>query len=125
MKNEKKVCSTLLCSFSQALQGGSGGLRHPVYGAHRFHYDPSRHQRFWTAILGRGGWFFSVRSLRRDRSGAFRTVLDAFGEQFRVVTVSFDCYVLGLAVGLDQNFTKSTENASKFSLSPEKRDFPT
>ena len=121
MKNEKKVCSTLLCSFSQALQGGSGGLRHPVDGAHRFHYDPSRHQRFWTTILGRG----VLLSLRRDRSGAFRTVLDAFGEQFRVVTVSFDCYVLGLAVGLDQNFTKSTENASKFSLSPEKRYFPT
>ena len=31
----------------------------------------------------------------------------------------------GLAVGLDQNFTKSTENASNFSLSPEKRDFRT
>ena len=51
----------------------------------------------------------------------FWTLLDAIW----VVAVSFGCYVLGLAVGLDQNFTKSTENASNFSLSPEKRDFRT
>ena len=45
--------------------------------------------------------------------------------QIWVVTVSFGCYVVGLAVGLDQNFKKSTENASKISLSLEKRDFLT
>ena len=45
--------------------------------------------------------------------------------QIWVVAVSFGCYVLRLAVGLDHNFTKSTENASNFSLSTEKRDFLT
>ena len=32
-----------------------------------------------AGILGRGNWFWTVCSLRRDRSGAFRTLLDAFG----------------------------------------------